>query len=140
MELKQAGNVPNYNGLMSPVADVSGNGSGYFAPVVVIGGSAGSEKPTMTPQMASGGNLAPVATSTVNGATFVAFAAQACKQLTLKSLDTDIEFRQDGSGGAYGVAAGADFTIFGLTDASQISVRRKDGSTSAATVYGRWEA
>lgn len=86
-------------GDMTPVADCSGNGSGLYAPVVVLGGTGGTDKPTMTPQMASGGNLAPVATSTVNGATFVAFAAQACKQLTLKSLDTDIEFRQDGSGG-----------------------------------------
>lgn len=141
MELKQANETGGLaGGDRAPFADVSGNGSGVFAPVVVIGGSAGAEKTAMTPQMASGGNLAPISTSTANGATYVAFAAQACKQLTIKCLDADIEFRQDGSGGAYGVAAAADFTIFGLTDASQISVRRKDGSTAAATVYGRWEA
>lgn len=94
----------------------------------------------VTPQMASGGNLAAVSTSTVTGTTYTAFAAQACKQLTLCCIDADVEFQQGGAGGAFGVSAGAPFTIFGISDASQIAVRRKDGLTTAVTVYGRWEA
>lgn len=174
------------------IADLGGDGSGPFAPVVALaqegGGAAAALPPgkaaaassvpvtlatedsgskitaatmpaggvglfgwlsaiwyklttgiAVTPQMASGGNLAAVSTSTVTGTTFVAFAAQSCKQLTICCIDTDIEFQQGGAGGAFGVSAGAPFTIFGISDASQIAVRRKDTSATAVTVYGRWE-
>lgn len=91
------------------------------------------------PALGSGGFIA---TNTVSGGTgWGAFGAQALTQLTIgNDTGTDIEIRQDNTGLALTVFDGTYYTIFGITDASQISVRRKDQSTTQVAVKARWEA
>lgn len=95
--------------------------------------------PVVSPAMSSGGNAS--AQTAANGTDWTAFASQACAQLTI-SNDTGatIEFIQGGTGAAFSVFDSTYFTILGITNANQISVRRKDNSTTQVTVKARWEA
>lgn len=93
----------------------------------------------VVPQMASGGHLA--VTTAAGGTTFTAFASQACKQLTIiNNTGTLLEAQQGGSGVAVPLFTGQAFTFFGLTNASQIGLRRVDQSTVTVTAQARWEA
>ena len=93
----------------------------------------------VVPQMASGGHLA--VTAAAAGTTFVAIAAQACKQLTvINNTGTVLEAQQGGSGVAVPIFAGQAFTFFGLTNANQLGLRRVDQSTTPVTAHARWEA
>ncbi len=92
----------------------------------------------VTPAMVGGGNIS--ATTSATGANWVAFDAQSLSQLTIvNDTGTDIEWRQDSAGVALPIASGNDFTIYGISDASQISVRRVDQSNTQKTVKARWE-
>lgn len=92
------------------------------------------------PEMGSGGHLA-VSTSGTAGATFVPFAAQACKQLTIaNNTGTVIEVQQGGTGVALPVFSGSYFTFFAAGDASSFAVRRVDQVATAVAVQARWEA
>jgi hypothetical protein len=94
-----------------------------------------SSKPLMT----SGGNL--TAQTAATGTNWTAFAAQACAQLTIvNDSGTKIEVRQGGAGVAIPVRDGATYTLFGLTNANQIDVRRSDTSNTQVVVHARWEA
>lgn len=91
------------------------------------------------PAMAAGGNIA-VATANP-GTGFAAFTDQACKQLTVvNNSGVKIEFRQGGAGVAVPIFDQAAFTIFGLSNASQIEVRRIDQSNTPVNLQARWEA
>ena len=69
-----------------------------------------------------------------------AIAANVAKQLTLvNNSGTTISFRQDGAGVALDIPTGSSFTILGLDNANQISVRRTDTSNTQVTVGARWE-
>lgn len=93
---------------------------------------------TVVPAMRSGGNTS--AQTSATGATYVVFAAQECKQLTIvNTTGADVEFRQDGQGAAVTVINGTAFPIFGLQDAGQIGLRRVDQSNTQVTVKARWE-
>lgn len=96
--------------------------------------------PAHTPQMAQGGNLNVQTSAT--GASFVVIAAQACRQVTIANNNTSvaIEVQQDGVGVAFPVFAGTYFTFYGITDSSQLGVRRVDQSGTQVTVNARWEA
>lgn len=95
--------------------------------------------PLSTPIMNSGGNVDLQTNAT--GATFNAFGSQACSQLTLvNDTGTKLEFRQGGSGVAVPVFDQTSFTVFGIANANEISVRRKDQSSTQVTVAARWEA
>jgi hypothetical protein len=94
-----------------------------------------SSKPLMT----SGGNL--TAQTNATGTNWTAFAAQACAQLTIiNDSGTKIEVRQGGAGVALPVRDGATYTLFGLTNANQIDLRRSDTSNTQVVVHARWEA
>lgn len=75
-----------------------------------------------------------------NGTGFVALPAQACAQVTVIN-DTDVTFevRQGGVGAAAPVLAQSSFTFFGVSNANQLSVRRKDQGTDVLEVCARWE-
>ena len=111
----------------------SGVESGSFARVDTDGAV------IVKPGMTTGGNLS-VQTAVV-GTTFTAFASQACSQLTVANdTGATIEFRQGGAGVAVPVFDGTYFTIFGISDAADIQVRRSDTSNTQVTVKARWEA
>lgn len=91
------------------------------------------------PRMREGGNVS-VQTAAV-GTNYATFGAQACRQFTVcNDTGTAVEVQQDGAGVAIPVADGAYFTFFGITNASQLGVRRKDTSNTQVTVKARWEA
>lgn len=93
----------------------------------------------ITPAMGAGGNME--AQTAAAGANYAAFANQACKQVTIvNDSGTDVQWQQGGAGVALTVPAGHSFTIFGISNANQIGVRRKDTSNTRVMVGARWEA
>lgn len=91
------------------------------------------------PGFSTGGNLS--VSTAADGTGFVAFPAQACAQLTVvNDSDVTFEVRQAGAGVACPVLAQSSFTFFGVSNASQLSVRRKDAGTDPLVVYARWES
>lgn len=90
------------------------------------------------PAMGSGGFLT-ANTSAANGASFTAFASQVCKQLTI-SCDQDLSVQQGGAGAAFFVPQNTMFTMFGISNANVIAVKRKDDANTATVVSARWEA
>lgn len=75
------------------------------------------------------------------GTTWVAFPTQACERLiVVNDTGTKLEVRQDGAGIGLPIPDGAGFTFEGITNADQISVRRKDVANTPVDVYARWEA
>lgn len=91
----------------------------------------------VAPSMGSGGHFA---VSVNLGASAVTFLAQPCKQITIANdTGTTIEVFQAGGAVFLPVFDGSYYTFFGLSDASQLGVRRKDQSATAVTVKARWE-
>ncbi len=81
-------------------------------------------------------SIVSVVTS-ASGAAFTAFAAKRCKELDLVNTSgVAIEYLRDGVGTAFPVPTGSGRMIIGLTDASQVSVRRVDQSATQVTVNG----
>ena len=86
----------------------------------------------------TGGNM-NVSTS-ATGTAYTAFSSQVCSQLTISNdTGTKLDVRQGGAGDPFRVLDSTYYTFFGITDASQISVKRTDNSVTPVTVYARWE-
>jgi len=122
---------------------VNGNRPLVVAAVLVdpvTGATTGTSTPmAVVPMLTSCGHLA-VTTSATSG-TYVAFASQACKQLTIvNNTGTTLEVQQGGSGIAIAIFPGLPFTLFGLTNTNTVGIRRVDLSTTQVTVQARWEA
>ncbi|QFY77514.1 hypothetical protein DUD43_07345 [Alcaligenes faecalis] len=91
------------------------------------------------PGFATGGNIS--VSTAANGTDFVVFTARACAQLTvINDSDVVFEVRQGGAGVACPVLSQSSFTFFGISNANQLSVRRKDTGTDPLNVYARWES
>lgn len=91
------------------------------------------------PGFASGGNLA--VSTNANGTAFVAFPSQACAQVTVvNDTDVTLEVQQSGAGVACPVLAQSSFTFFGISNTSQLSVRRKDKGVDVLVICARWES
>lgn len=70
------------------------------------------------------------------GATFTAFASQACEQLDIVNTAVaavDLEVRRGGSGNTIIVPAGSSRMFVGLSNASGLQVRRLDQSNTQVT-------
>lgn len=93
----------------------------------------------VAPQLASGGNLS--VTTNTTGTTYNPIAGQACKQVTIiNDTGTKLQVRQGATGDTVTIFDQAAFTFFGITNANQLQVRRKDTSNTAVTADIRWEA
>lgn len=84
------------------------------------------------------------ATSGSNGATYVAFAAQACTALEVVntgSTAVDIEYQRGGAT-TVGIVIPAGYSrlIDGITNANQIAIRRRDQTATAVTVMAEARA
>lgn len=113
--------------------DVDAANRGKFATAVRIVDSSGRDV-----NAATGGNLNVATTST--GANFIPFAAQPCKRIVIaNNTGTAIEFLLGGAGVAFPIQTANVFTINGIVDASQVSVRRVDQGATPVTVNGHWE-
>lgn len=94
---------------------------------------------SVTPIMQSAGHLSVTTSGT--GSTYVAFSSQACKQLTISNdSGVSLEVQQGGSGAGFVVQDGTYYAFYGIANADQLSVRRKDVSGTQVTVSARWEA
>lgn len=91
------------------------------------------------PTFTQGGNI--IATTSANGSDFVPYASIPCGQLTIIN-DTNhiIEYQQGGEGDAAPVLSQASFTLFGISNASEIAIRRKDLSVEPIEIAARWES
>lgn len=91
------------------------------------------------PGFKSGGNL--VVSTNANGTGFVVFSSQACAQVTVvNDTDVTLEVQQGGAGAACPVLAQSSFTFFGVSNANQLGVRRKDKGADVLEVCARWES
>lgn len=92
----------------------------------------------VSPEFSASGNV-NIETSTA-GANFISFPDLPLKQFSI-SNDTDytVEVQQDGSGAAYPVKAQSTESFFGITNANQLAVRRKDQVDEPLSVCGRWD-
>lgn len=105
---------------------------------MTVGNASISYVNSRTPVLTTGGHL--TATTDSSGTAFVKFSAQPCVQLTIaNNTGTTIEVQQGGSGAALPIFPASYYTFFGLTDASNLGVRRVDQSTTSVTVIARWE-
>ncbi len=107
------------------------------------GAATSANQPTLTAGRAPSVSSVPTAgsgtilslTTNATGATFNAFSSQACVALDIvNNTNTTIEYRRNGVGTAMQIPAGAARMVIGITDASQISVRRTDTSNTQVTV------
>lgn len=77
--------------------------------------------------------------TSATGANWVALTAQACNQVTISNdTGTDLQVK-DATGNAFTVFASTYFPFFGILDASDLSVRRKDQSNTQVTASYRAE-
>lgn len=78
-------------------------------------------------------------TTSATGATYTAFASQACEQLDLVNTApaaVDLEIRRGGSGNTIIVPAGSSRMFVGLSNANDLQVRRFDQSNTQITFTG----
>lgn len=93
----------------------------------------------VTPMLSSGGHIS--VTTDSSGTSFTSLSSQACKQVTIaNNSGTTIEVQQGGTGVGFPIFPSTYFTFFGLTDASNLGIRRVDQSTTAVSVIARWES
>lgn len=107
--------------------------------VVTLGGSgSGSGTASISPVSPTFTGAANLSISTA--ASYTAFPAQACKQLTIaNNTGVTVQVQQGGSGAAQPVFPGTYYVFYGLTDASALAVERADGMATAVTVNARCE-
>jgi len=109
------------------------DGTGSPTPVNLVTGLA------VVPKLNSAGHTSVQTSAT--GATYVAFASQACKQLTIvNDTGTKLEARQAAAGVALRLPDGSIYTFYGLANASELDLRRADTSNTQVTATARWEA
>lgn len=85
------------------------------------------------PQVTSGTILA--LTTNASGTPYTAFASQACTALDIvNNTGVTIEYRRGATGSAMQIPTGAARMIIGITNASQIDVRRTDVSNTTVTI------
>ena len=92
----------------------------------------------VTPRMSNGGFISITTSNT--GTPYVPFANQVCSQLTISNdSGNPIDIQQGGAGIAFKVIPLTYMTLYGLSDANTISIRRTDTSNTQLTITARWE-
>lgn len=75
------------------------------------------------------------------GATYAAFGAQVCSSLTIaNATGVAIDVQQGGAGAPLTLPTGGIVTLSGITNASQIAVRRNDVGVAVVIVTARYVA
>lgn len=93
----------------------------------------------VTAVMSSAGHLG--VTTAATGSNWTTFSSQVCKQLTISNdSGVSLEIQQGGSGVGLVVQDGTYYAFYGITNANQLGVRRKDVSNTTVTVTARWES
>ena len=90
----------------------------------------------IVPYMRDGGN---VEQATSGNANYAAFDAQPCRQaMIVNDTGFTILVQQDGAGVGIPIRDGLALSFLGISDLSQLGVKRKDGG-AAVNVQVRWE-
>ena len=91
------------------------------------------------PSMSSGVHIS--AQTAATGTNWTPFGSQPCKQLTVhNNTGTVVEVSVGGTGVGIPIQTGMFYTFFGLTNASELSIRRVDQSNTQVTVQARAES
>ena len=81
------------------------------------------------------GNSFRTVTTSATGANFTAYAAYACNTFKLLNYtDYALDFKLNGAGNILTVPALQQYTFTGITDMSQLSIRRNDQSNTQLTI------
>ena len=105
-----------------------------------VGGADATSAVTKTTPMP---NSVPVAnsvavmtlTTAATGTNWTAFSSQACNALDIvNSSSVSIDYRRGGAGNAMTILSGSSRLIVGISNASDISVRRTDTSNTQVTI------
>lgn len=91
------------------------------------------------PVFTSSGNLPAIIVA--GGNVWTTLPDQPLSQLTIYN-DTGytLEMRQDGAGGVALVFPDRETPFFGISNANQVALKRRDNLTEALAVHARWEA
>lgn len=74
-------------------------------------------------------------TTSTTGTNFVTPSSLACELLTvINDTGTDIEYRRGGAGSSMVILAGQTYQISGITNANQLSFKRKDSSNTQVVI------
>jgi hypothetical protein len=74
-------------------------------------------------------------TTAATGSNFTAFSSQACNSLDIVNTSSvSIEYRRGGAGNTMTILSGSSRLVVGITNASDISVRRVDQSNTQITI------
>lgn len=93
----------------------------------------------MTPYFGDGGNRSVSA-----GSSWVRLSERSrpCRQVTIAADGVDLVFRTSEDGddsSAFPIFSASYYTVFGVKDARDVWVKRKDGGAAVSVAY-RWEA
>ncbi len=78
-------------------------------------------------------------TTSGTGSTYVPLASQACSSVTIiNATGQNLDVTKDGGTTKVVLPTGASFTFSNIANASSVSVRRTDLSTSVVTAYYNW--
>lgn len=126
MEIINHGDVPS-----KQVANINKNFE------ELSGGGAGEMN--VKPIFTASGNLPEV--TVAGGTAWTTLPAQELAQLTIYN-DTGfvLEMQQDGSGGIALVFVDRETPFFGITNANQVALRRRDKAADPLVVHARWES
>lgn len=90
------------------------------------------------PRLRASGHLSINTAAT--GTNYTAYANTPCFQLTISNdTGTPLDILQGGAGEPFKMLSATYITLYGLTNADQISVRRTDTSGTQVDVSARWE-
>ncbi len=102
---------------------------------VVIASDQSAMRVTPGVPFASNVTIMTLATSGT-GANYTPFAPQVCTALDIvNNTDTTIEYRRGATGNAMQIPTGTARMVIGITNASQVEVRRTDTSGTSVTVH-----
>jgi len=74
-------------------------------------------------------------TTAATGSNYTAFSSQACNSLDIVNTSSvSIEYRRGGAGNTMTILSGSSRLVVGITNASDISVRRVDQSNTQITI------
>lgn len=114
-------------GVQSVTASAPLSSSGGANPVI-------SDQSATTERLSTAGSAITLTTSaTPTAGAFVTFASTACTALRITADKVALEYQRGGSGAVHLIEAGETKQILGITNASQIGVRRRDYATANVT-------
>jgi hypothetical protein len=112
-------------------------GDGTHAEVLALAGTpSGGTAAPVAPTLPTASSVVVMSAATnATGTGWTAFSSQACTALDIVNLTgVDIEYRRGAAGTAMRIGNGTARMVIGITNASQVDIRRVDQALTAVTV------